>query len=662
MVKLLDAGFHRTICEIPIFPLGQNKRPLEEGGFHNATDELGKLARMFANPLAALIGMPTGAASGFDVIDLDPRNGSEEWMRANEHRLPRTRAVRTRSGGVHLFFKSTPGLRISAGKIAPGVDIRAEGGYVVDWESMGNEVLHDVPPAEMPDWLVVKLKQAGSILHDNAKPMDAVELAPPSFGAVMDLLGEMPNPAEATRDDYTAVMMAVQGCIRSGTLTDIEADAVKDQAAGWAAKWEHPHASDYETERNKWDTDWSKRTNDIAGWRQLLGVARKLGVDTTEYDLAAAAAEFDRVKPNPSLARLLSAASWSEMPIPEPRRLLGDVLTTTARMFLVGRTGLGKTLMGLGIGGAIASGVSFLGWPASAPAKVLYIDGEMPAELIKPRTQDVLRRLGNEAKPENLMIFGRDIEKTAKESCPDLPPFMPLNTEEGHRFIMALIAAVGGVELIVFDNVMSLITGDQKDEIPWSDTNPLVQGLSNRRIGQLWLDHTGHNTDRQYGSSTKAWRFDAVGVMQPIKDEDNRTSFTLSFDFPGKARRRIPGVNGEQFATRTIRLVDDIWTWEMVSADAPKPVEVKISPNAEARYKALLNVLKAKNESGCVKDEWYAECVRLGYDTAIPADASGTLRDQLTKTFRARMSDLAIAKWIQVNGEAVFDLKTVCAI
>jgi hypothetical protein len=53
---------------------------------------------------------------------------------------------------------------------------------------------------------------------------------------------------------------------------------------------------------------------------------------------------------------------------------------------------------------------------------------------------------------------------------------------------------------------MFLIAGDQKDEVPWSETLPLVDKLTRLKIGQVWLDHTDHNTDRQYGSSTKAWR------------------------------------------------------------------------------------------------------------------------------------------------------------
>ncbi len=36
----------------------------------------------------------------------------------------------------------------------------------------------------------------------------------------------------------------------------------------------------------------------------------------------------------------------------------------------------------------------------------------------------------------------------------------PLNTPEGQAFIDAIIERIGGVDLVIFDNVMSLIVGD----------------------------------------------------------------------------------------------------------------------------------------------------------------------------------------------------------
>src|SRR4051794_35457030 len=114
-----------------------------------------------------------------------------------------------------------------------------------------------------------------------------------------------------------------------------------------------------------------------------------------------------------------------------------------------------------------------------------------------------MRRLGVTIPAGNLLIFGRDIEEEARRICPSLPPFASLNTDEGRLFMLALLPAIGGVDLIIFDNVMSVIAGSMKDEEAWLATVPLVTMLSGKQIGQLWLDHTGHNTDRQYGTSTK---------------------------------------------------------------------------------------------------------------------------------------------------------------
>jgi hypothetical protein len=573
-------------------------------------------------------------------------------------------------------------MRGSVEKLGPGVDIRADGNYIIWWPAHGGEVLNAGTIADMPEWLHLQIMQAGSILHDAAAPLAPEELAQPYPLAAVEVLIGMGNPAEATRDDYKNVMLAVQGCIRGSLaadrMDDSEADMTRDAAADWAARWDHPNASDFETERRKWDDDWSKRTNDIAGWRQLLGAARRLGLDTASWEAEAAAREFGALPPEPeaapepeatddqraALISILDVHSWIRLDIPEPDRLLGDLLTTTSRMFLVGRTGLGKTLLGLGIAAGVASGTGFLHWPAGRPARVVYIDGEMPAELIKPRAADALRRLGGAAVPAgNLLIFGRDIETTARRAFPSLPPFAPLNTAEGRHFIFALVKAIGGVDLVIFDNVMSLMSGNQKDEVPWSETLPLVQALTDRRIGQLWLDHTGHNSDRQYGSSTKAWRFDAVGVMKPIDGETDphATVFTLSFEHPGKARRRTPD-NWQQFAPQKVRLTADGWANEPVAKDAAKAEQHSLKPATRKQHDALLALLDRTARAGTTRDEWYAECVQIGLNTEVPADASGRVRSDMMASFRTRISELVTAGWIQVNGEAVLNLKTGAAI
>jgi hypothetical protein len=73
-----------------------------------------------------------------------------------EHRrliFPKTRLHRTRSGGLHLLFRHHVGLRCSAGRIAPGVDVRGDGGFVIWWPREGFGV-EGREPAPWPDWLL----------------------------------------------------------------------------------------------------------------------------------------------------------------------------------------------------------------------------------------------------------------------------------------------------------------------------------------------------------------------------------------------------------------------------------------------------------------------------------------------------------------------------
>ncbi|RPJ20463.1 MAG: hypothetical protein EHM35_19445, partial [Planctomycetaceae bacterium] len=68
------------------------------------------------------------------VLDIDPAHGGRASLAALEAQhgpLPTTAVTLTGGGGEHRHFLPVPGLRNSIGKIAPGLDIRAEDGYVL---------------------------------------------------------------------------------------------------------------------------------------------------------------------------------------------------------------------------------------------------------------------------------------------------------------------------------------------------------------------------------------------------------------------------------------------------------------------------------------------------------------------------------------------------
>jgi putative DNA primase/helicase len=146
---------------LPVFPCGGAKKPAvpkEKGGrgFLDASTDEGEVRRLFGLVRAKLVGVPTGPDSGFDVLDVDYRNGGGAWEMENAHRIPRTRIHTTMSGGRHYLFQHIDGVRNSASKktLALGIDIRGDGGYIIHPTSAGYIVQDYAPIAAWPEWLL----------------------------------------------------------------------------------------------------------------------------------------------------------------------------------------------------------------------------------------------------------------------------------------------------------------------------------------------------------------------------------------------------------------------------------------------------------------------------------------------------------------------------
>ena len=145
-------------CRFAVLPVREDKAPACPRGFHAAAKDPDAIAELWQRYPATLIGIATGAASDLAVLDFDVKHPEAiRWWRANEKRLPITRAFRTRSGGVHLFFRHGPGVRCATARRVAGVDVRGEGGYVISWYAAGFECLDHAPRAPWPGWLSAEI-------------------------------------------------------------------------------------------------------------------------------------------------------------------------------------------------------------------------------------------------------------------------------------------------------------------------------------------------------------------------------------------------------------------------------------------------------------------------------------------------------------------------
>jgi hypothetical protein len=197
-----------------VFPCTQGgKRPALRGDWQDlATTDLSRIHQWW-DRYPYNIGIACGT-SGLAVLDLDVPCGTKVppdqaagadvligLCRQQGQQLPATLTVRTPSGGRHLYFTDPgTGLRNSAGRLGPLIDVRATGGYVVApgsrIDGRSYEVIDPTSPTLFPAWIAALLQKA--------------DTPPNPSAAAVRLKDEDAYGAAALRDEVRIVATAVE--------------------------------------------------------------------------------------------------------------------------------------------------------------------------------------------------------------------------------------------------------------------------------------------------------------------------------------------------------------------------------------------------------------------------------------------------------------------
>ena len=135
---LSAAARELAVAGMPVFPCTPwGKRPATEHGFHDATTDLEQVEVWWRQSPGANIGVPTGAASGAVVVDVDvhgPVDGRTGFDRATRAGLVDgwELLVCTPTGGLHAYYPATPDTEQRSWQAArAGIDFRGDGGYII---------------------------------------------------------------------------------------------------------------------------------------------------------------------------------------------------------------------------------------------------------------------------------------------------------------------------------------------------------------------------------------------------------------------------------------------------------------------------------------------------------------------------------------------------
>lgn len=130
-------GTERIVCSCGRLKCTQPaKHPfaqLAENGFKDATVDESRVTHWWQCMPRCNVGVATGSVI---ALDIDPRHGGDVSLRqleGKQRQLPPTWRVLTGGGGEHILFRAPADVEIrnSTGLLAPGIDVRGVGGYIV---------------------------------------------------------------------------------------------------------------------------------------------------------------------------------------------------------------------------------------------------------------------------------------------------------------------------------------------------------------------------------------------------------------------------------------------------------------------------------------------------------------------------------------------------
>lgn len=148
------------------------KHPMTFNGVKAATGDPRTIIEWFNYMPGCNWAVATGEPSGIWVLDIDVHDDDgvhslKSWLMERGIELPETYTVHTGGGGWHYYFSAKAAALRNRGRVLPGVDVRAGGGYVMlpgssHISGVEYTAVRDAPIVHAPTPLVDYLRSAGS--------------------------------------------------------------------------------------------------------------------------------------------------------------------------------------------------------------------------------------------------------------------------------------------------------------------------------------------------------------------------------------------------------------------------------------------------------------------------------------------------------------------
>lgn len=463
----LDAALDLAVKGFPVFPCGQDKRPLVKWT-EEATTDPQKVEIMWRQHPSAMIGLPTGPKSGLYVIDLDVDKKTGEAVGETSlsalglaDLMVEGLSVCTPSGGRHIYFQHPgEGFGNSAKRLGNGIDTRGDGGYVIAPGSQSGSQSYQVVTGNLDRAALPALPQsvrnllAAPKATSNVFRLDVGSQSAWADAALAGELGKLMVAPEGQRNDtLNTVAFRLGQIVGSGRLDEAQV------------------------------------RGHLMGAAQAIGLMEQEASATVESGLSAGMQHprdpAEREESGPTVSKsfdpetdddeFICAASLEGVPVPPREWHVPDIIPAGTVTILNGDGGTGKSLIALQLAVSTALGRRWLGQECKS-GTVLFISAEDDKKELHRRLDDIISAESIRFADLDKLVFRSLAGKDALLAVPDgktnilheTPLFQIMDHWIGrHR-----------PALVVFDTLADLFGGDENNRAQARQFIGILKGLA----------------------------------------------------------------------------------------------------------------------------------------------------------------------------------------
>lgn len=236
--QFLEAALAYAAAGYEVFPCQSGgKAPATAHGLLDATNDEAQIRSWWGDGEDYNIGLVTG--NGLVVFDFDKKSGGLDTHREmfEAKLLSATHTVHTAGGGLHLYYSSDDKTIRSRTGVKPGLDIRANGGYVIVPPSVnerGNPYTSDTDPINpLPSGLKDLLEERRQPLSREAGETDVIEGGRNDYlTRIAGVLRRYNLPAEAV----AATLHSTNETVCNPPLPDNEVDRIVESVGRYESE------------------------------------------------------------------------------------------------------------------------------------------------------------------------------------------------------------------------------------------------------------------------------------------------------------------------------------------------------------------------------------------------------------------------------------------